>query len=713
MVEQTSRNKIKLTLPVEGMTCASCVVRVQNALKNIVGVDQAVVNLATESATVEIEPSSVNLDTLKKAVENAGYKIIDTADEIDSIKAEAKAREKEYRNLWRKFILGAILTALIMVGSMPEIFPFVLVSVAVRDFLLMLLTVPVMFYAGGKFFSGFWNVTKHGTADMNTLIAVGTSSAFVYSAAAALFNPQLPVYFDTSAVIITLILLGKILEAKAKWRSSEAVRKLIALQPTTSHLILDGNEIDVPLTAVQVGSILRVKPGERIPVDGKVVDGFSMIDESMLTGESMPVERTNGGRVLGGTVCLDGALTIQAEKLGKESFIARVANLVEEAQTSKPPVQRLVDKVASVFVPVVIGIALASALAWMFFGPSPHLVHSLMAFVAVLIVACPCALGLATPTAIMVGTGRGAEMGILIRSSEALERARKVTSVIFDKTGTITAGEMKVVEIISYNGTAEDDLLRLAVLAEIHSEHPIGKAVIEEAKRRNSIYGSSLPETGDRFKNYAGKGVEVEIHEQAATSKIIRAGKLEFVHNGGSKALAENFESKVLERMRELTATVLYVSVDSEIVGAILVTDYIRDDAMDALAQVRNLGLKTYLLTGDSEASAKRIAGQVGIEKYFVNVSPEGKLDVIKNLQEKGEVIAFVGDGINDAPALAQADLGIAMASGSDIAMEAADITLVRNELKLVSKSISLSRSTLMVIKQNLFWAFFYNVILI
>ncbi len=478
-------------------------------------------------------------------------------------------------------------------------------------------------------------------------------------------------------------------------------------------MILDGNEIDVPLTAVQVGSILRVKPGERIPVDGKVVDGFSMIDESMLTGESMPVERTNGGRVLGGTVCLDGALTIQAEKLGKESFIARVANLVEEAQTSKPPVQRLVDKVASVFVPVVIGIALASALAWMFFGPSPHLVHSLMAFVAVLIVACPCALGLATPTAIMVGTGRGAEMGILIRSSEALERARKVTSVIFDKTGTITAGEMKVVEIISYNGTAEDDLLRLAVLAEIHSEHPIGKAVIEEAKRRNSIHGSSLPETGDRFKNYAGKGVEVEIHEQAATSKIIRAGKLEFVHNGGSKALAENFESKVLERMRELTATVLYVSVDSEIVGAILVTDYIRDDAMDALAQVRNLGLKTYLLTGDSEASAKRIAGQVGIEKYFVNVSPEGKLDVIKNLQEKGEVIAFVGDGINDAPALAQADLGIAMASGSDIAMEAADITLVRNELKLVSKSISLSRSTLMVIKQNLFWAFFYNVILI
>ncbi len=718
MIEQAKKSKIRLTLPIEGMTCASCVLRVENALKNVAGVDQAVVNLATESATVEIEPASVNIDILKKAVENAGYKIIDTADEVDSVRAEAEAREKEYRNLWRKFKVGAILTALIMVGSMPEIFPFVVViSTAMRDFVLMLLTVPVMVYVGGKFFNGFWNVTKHGTADMNTLIAVGTSSAFIYSAAVTLFNSQLPVYFDTSAVIITLILLGKILEAKAKWKSSEAVRKLVALQPTTSHLVLDGKEIDVPLTVVQVGSVLRVKPGERIPVDGKVVDGFSMVDESMLTGESIPVERTKGGSVLGGTVCLDGTLMVQAEKLGKDSFIARVANLVEEAQTSKPPVQRLVDKVAAVFVPTVIAIALISTLAWMFFGPSPHLVHSLMAFVAVLIVACPCALGLATPTAIMVGTGRGAEMGILIRSSEALEQARKITSVIFDKTGTVTAGEMRVVEIITYNGTAEDELLRLAALAEIHSEHPIAKAVVEEAKSRNfradAIHESSALETGDRFKSYAGKGVEVEVHEHSGISKIIRAGKLEFVCNGGWKSPKGGFEAKVLQPMRELTATVLYVSVDSQIIGAILVSDYLRNDATDALQQIRKLGLKTYLLTGDSEASAKRIAEQIGIEKYFANVSPEGKLDVIKRLQEKGEVVAFVGDGINDAPALTQADLGIAMASGTDIAIEAADITLVRNELKLVPKSIALSKSTLRVIKQNLFWAFFYNVILI
>ncbi len=715
--EQTKKSKIKLTLPVQGMTCASCVLRVENALKKVEGVDDAVVNLATESATVEIEASKVNVDILKAAVEDAGYKIIDTADEIDSFKVEAEAREKEYKSLWKKFLIGAVLAVLVMIGSMPEIFPFVQnIPTGIRNFSLMLLTIPVMFYVGSRFFSGFWAALRHGTADMNTLVAVGTTSAFLYSAVATIWpglfvsaGKTVDVYFDTSAVIITLILLGKILEAKAKWKSSEAVRKLIALQPTTAHLSLDGKEVDVPLTAIQVGSILRVKPGERIPVDGKVLDGFSMVDEAALTGESIPVERTIGGTVLGGTVCLDGTMTIQAEKVGKESFVARVAKLVEEAQTSKPPVQRLADKVASVFVPSVIVIALVSAAIWALFGPAPLLIHSLMTFVAVLIVACPCALGLATPTAIMVGTGRGAEMGILIKNSETLEQARKITSIVFDKTGTLTVGEMRVVETILFNGATENDLLKLAALAEIHSEHPIAKAVVVEAKHRGLLI---QPEGNSGFKNFTGKGVEISLRD-SVRQKTIRVGKLEFVSDSSSGKLEKEFEVKVSQRIDELAATVLYVSVDSRILGAILVSDYVRDGAVEAVKAIKNLGLKIYLLTGDTEASAKRIAQQVGIDNYFANVLPDGKFGTIKELQKSGEVVAFVGDGINDAPALTQADLGIAMASGTDIAVETADITLIKNDLKLVPMSIGLSKGTLRVIKQNLFWAFFYNVILI
>ena len=715
--EQTKKSKIKLTLPVQGMTCASCVLRVENALKRVEGVNDAVVNLATESATVEIEALKVNVDVLKAAVEDAGYKIIDTADEIDSFKVEAEAREKEYKSLWKKFLIGAVLAVLIMIGSMPEIFPFVQnIPTGIRNFSLMLLTIPVMFYVGSRFFSGFWAALRHGTADMNTLVAVGTTSAFLYSAVATIWpslfvsaGKNVDVYFDTSAVIITLILLGKILEAKAKWKSSEAVRKLMALQPTTAHLLLDGKEVVVPLTAIQVGSILRVKPGERIPVDGKVLDGFSMVDEAALTGESIPVERTIGGTVLGGTVCLDGTMTIEAEKVGKESFVARVAKLVEEAQTSKPPVQRLADKVASVFVPSVIVIALVSAAIWALFGPAPLLIHSLMTFVAVLIVACPCALGLATPTAIMVGTGRGAEMGILIKNSETLEQARKITSIVFDKTGTLTVGEMRVVETILFDGATENDLLKLAALAEIHSEHPIAKAVVVEAKHRGLLI---QPNGNYGFKNSAGKGVEISLRDSVG-QKTIRVGKLEFVSDSSSGKLEKECEVKVSQRIDELAATVLYVSVDSQILGAILVSDYVRDGAVEAVKAIKNLGLKIYLLTGDSEASAKRIAQQVGIDKYFASVPPDGKFGTIKELQKSGEVVAFVGDGINDAPALTQADLGIAMASGTDIAIETADITLIKNDLKLVPMSVGLSKGTLRVIKQNLFWAFFYNVILI
>ncbi len=713
--EETRQSKIKLTLPVQGMTCASCVLRVENALKKVEGVDQAVVNLATESATVEIRPESVSVDALKEAVQKAGYKIIDTADEIDTLKVESEARELEYRGLWRKFIIGVILTVPILVGSLRTVFPFVSgIPTVPLNFAMMILTVPIMFYVGSRFFTGFWVSLKHGTADMNTLVAVGSASAFIYSAVVTIW-PQLfisagnstDVYFDTSAVIITLILLGKILEAKAKWKSSEAVRKLMSLQPTTAHLLLDGKETDVPLSAVQAGNLLRVRPGERIPVDGKVTEGFSMVDESMLTGESIPVERTVGGEVFGGTVSLDGSMTIKAEKVGKDSFITRIANLVEEAQTSKPPVQRLADKIASVFVPTVILTALISAAAWALFGPEPILIHSLMTFVAVLIVACPCALGLATPTAIMVGTGRGAELGILIRNSESLEQARKITSVVFDKTGTLTVGEMRVVETIRQDGVSEEELLKLAAAAEANSEHPIAKAVVDEAAHREL---ASVSNSGSNFRNFAGQGVELTLKRPDGESTL-RVGKLDFV--AGSVSADDTFQQEVARSTKELAATVLYVSRDNEVLGAILVSDYIRDGSVDTVKAIRKLGLKSFLLTGDSEDSAKRIAGEVGVDTYFANVLPDGKFNVIKELQEAGEVVAFVGDGINDAPALTRSDLGIAMATGTDIAVEAANITLVRNDLKLVPMSISLSKGTLRVIKQNLFWAFFYNIVLI
>jgi P-type Cu+ transporter len=717
IVEGSRKSRIKLTLPVQGMTCASCVLRVENALKKVEGVDQALVNLATESATVEIESDRVNLELLKSAVEEAGYKIIDTADEVDALKAESEAREREYRKLWRRFAIGAVLAIPILIGSMPELFPFALaVPEGIRNFTMMLLTIPILGYVGGQFFAGFWNALKHGTADMNTLVAVGTSSAFLYSAVATIWptifvaaGRSVQVYFDTSAVIIVLILLGRILEAKAKWKSSEAVRKLMALQPAVAHLVVDGKEMEVPMTAIQVGNILRVRPGERIPVDGKVISGFSMVDESMLTGESIPAERGVGSVVLGGTVCTDGVITIKAEKIGKESFITRIARLVEEAQTSKPPVQRLADKVASVFVPAVILAALISAAIWALFGPSPVLVHSLMAFVAVLIIACPCALGLATPTAIMVGTGRGAEMGILVRGSEALEEARKITTVVFDKTGTVTAGEMRVVETIVLNGVSENDLLGLVALAEVNSEHPIGRAVVEEAKHRGLAVG---PNISSGFKSYSGKGVEINVSDSHAAS-VVRVGKLEFVGEHADIEGVKSAAEKVEGRAAELAATVLFVSRGPIILGAILVSDYLRDGAAETINAVKKLGLKVSLLTGDSEASAKRIAEAIGVDAYFANVLPDGKYKAIKELQESGEIVAFVGDGINDAPALAQADLGIAMASGTDIAVEAADITLVRNDLNLVPMSINLSKRTLRVIKQNLFWAFFYNVILI
>ncbi len=712
-----NKNTIKLTLPVQGMTCASCVLRVETALKGVQGVGQAVVNLATESATVEIESGKVDVDTLKAAVNDAGYRIIDTADEVDALKAESEAREREYRKLWRKFEIGVALGIPILVGSMPEVFPFVRsVPEIVRNYVLMLLTVPVMSYVGGQFFRGFWIALRHKTADMNTLVAVGTASAFLFSAVATVWPEVLAsvgstaqVYFDTSAVIIVLILLGKILEAKAKWKSSEAVRKLMALQPAVAHLLLDGSEVDVPLTAIQVGSRLRVRPGERIPVDGRVTDGFSMVDESMLTGESIPVERTKGSPVLGGTVCLDGAMTITAEKIGKESFITRIAKMVEEAQTSKPPVQRLADKVASVFVPVVIVAALLSAAIWAVFGPTPILVHSLMAFVAVLIIACPCALGLATPTAIMVGTGRGAEMGVLVRNSEALEQARKITSVVFDKTGTVTAGEMRVVDAIVFDGASEDDLVGLASVAEANSEHPVARAVIDEAKHRGISFSEGM---GSEFRNYPGKGVEINVRRGSENS-VVRVGKLDFVSETAADEATRPVLDKVNETAVRLAATVLFVARDGKILGAIFVSDYVRDGAIETMAAVKKLGLKVRLLTGDGEASAKRIASLVGVDKYFANVPPDGKYKAIKELQDAGEVVAFVGDGINDAPALAQADLGIAMATGTDIAAEAASITLVRNDLRLVPMSIELSKRTLKVIRENLFWAFFYNVILI
>ena len=690
-------------IPVEGMNCASCVKSIEESLKALKGVTDASANLAVQKVHVEFLPTETDIQSIKKRIEQSGYKVLEVPDEEEFSDFEAKARKREYRNLRNRFAVGAVLAVLIFLGSMPHWFPWA-PKILNNFYVLWALATPVQFVIGWRFYRGAWGAFRHRNADMNTLIAVGTSAAYGYSVAATLFPsfftsgglaPQ--VYFDTSAMIIVLILLGRVLEARAKGRTSDAIRKLMGLQPKTACVIRDGEEIDVPIRDVVVGDEVIVRPGERIPVDGTVTEGQSAVDESMLTGESLPVAKSSGDTVIGATFNKTGSFHFRATMVGKETVLAQIIRLVQEAQGSKAPIQRLADVIAGYFVPVVISIAIATFVIWFNFGPKPALTFSLLNFVAVMIIACPCALGLATPTAVMVGTGKGAEMGVLIKGGESLETAHKLDTIVFDKTGTLTKGEPEVTDIKVINGWSESDVLRLAASAERGSEHPLAEALIKAAKAREL----ELFEAKE-FKAIAGFGLEAEVEGKAV---LLGSGAL--MKDRGVSLPDEKMEGEFASDGK----TPIFLAVDGEAAALIAVADSLKENSYAEVKRLKHMGLEVVMLTGDNTKTAEAIARRVGIDRVLSQVLPQDKVQEIKRLQAEGKKVAMVGDGINDAPALAQADVGIAIGSGTDVAVEASDITLIKNDLGGVAQAIILSRKTIRVIKQNLFWAFFYNTI--
>lgn len=678
------------------MSCASCVARVEQALSSVPGVISTNVNLASQKATVEYTEGT-DIAELRQAVAGAGYKL---GAEAQTLEDAITATQRELRSVRNQFIWAAVLAASIMAIMWAPDFAW-------KPYLLWALATPVQFWAGLRFYRGAWGALRHKTADMNTLIATGTSAAYFYSTVAVLFpflftfggiEPNL--YFDTSAAIIALVLLGRFLEARARGQTSAAIKTLIGLRPKTAMVIRNGKEMQILVNDVRVGDLILVRPGERVPVDGVVRRGYSSIDESMITGESMPVEKKVGDEVIGGTINKTGSFQFKATRVGKDTTLAQIVRLVEEAQGSKAPIQRLADIIASYFVPIVIGIALITFVIWFLIGPAPTLTIALLNFIAVLIIACPCALGLATPAAITVGTGRGAENGILIRSAEALERAHQLTTVLLDKTGTLTLGQPRVTDIIASPRWSEEEVLRLAASAEHGSEHPIGEAIVRAAREKKL----SLPPASG-FTAIPGLGVEASVKK-----KRLLLGNLRLMKKRG---LALKGLGEKAEHLRVKGKTVMFLGVDGKIAGIIALADTLKPGAKAAVSALHRMGIEVGMLTGDNRRTAKAIAQEVGIDRVLAEVLPEYKAQEVKKLQDEGRVVAMVGDGINDAPALAQADVGIAIGTGTDVAMETGDITLISGDLMGIVTAISLSRRTIRTIKQNLFWAFAYNTALI
>ncbi|MCL4473847.1 MAG: heavy metal translocating P-type ATPase [Actinobacteria bacterium] len=693
----------KLDLAVQGMTCASCVEHVQKALAGIDGVVAASVNLATERATVEFVSGAVRRDDLARAVVSAGYQVPEISGEGEE-DAEAKSRLKAYRHLQFMVIAGAALSIPIFVGSFPEWFGDL--GPLNNMYVLWALATPVQFWVGWRFYQGAIGAARHHTTNMNTLVAVGSSSAYLYTVAGILFPSFFaaqglgaPMYFDTAAIIITLILFGRMLEARAKGQTSEAIKKLMGLTPRTARVVRDGVEMDVAVEDVASGDTVIVRPGERIPVDGVVREGASSVDESMITGESLPVEKQPGDEVVGATINKTGSFRFEATRVGKETVLAQIIRLVQEAQGSKPPIARMADVIASYFVPGVFAAALITFTIWMIFGPTPAFTYALLNFVAVLIIACPCALGLATPTAIMVGTGKGAESGVLIRGGDSLETAHKVDTVVLDKTGTLTRGEPAVTDVFT-TGWEEEQILRLAGSAERGSEHPLGEAIVRGARERDILLEDAVS-----FQALAGQGIEAEVRGHAVL--VGNPGLLE------GRGMALDGLSAEAELLSGQGKTPMFVAVDGKAVGIIGVADTLKTGSRETVARLRQMGLRVVMLTGDNRRTAEAIGAQAGVDEVIAGVLPEDKAIEVRRLQEEGRRVAMVGDGINDAPALAQADVGIAIGTGTDVAMEAGDITLMSGELQGVVTAIALSRRTIQIIKQNLFWAFAYNTALI
>jgi len=693
----------KLTISIGGMSCAACVKRVEKTLRSLPGVTQVNVNFATEKATVAFDAHQVRREDFRKAIEGLDYEVRGFEDEIP-MDREAEARREEIHRIKKKFLFSAVVTGIIMFGSMPEWFPWV--PRFLQDYrVLFMLATPVQFWAGWQFYRGFWAAAKHRTSDMNTLIAVGTTAAYAYSTAIAFFpeilhaaGQHLGIYFDTSAMIIALILLGKYLEAVAKGHTSEAIKRLMGLRPKTARVIRGEQEEDIPVEEVRHGDHVVVRPGEKIPVDGIVREGHSAVDESMLTGESLPVEKNPGSEVMGATLNKTGSFVFEATKVGRETALAQIIRLVEEAQGSKAPIQRLADKVAGVFVPAVIVIALVTFAVWFFFGPKPAFTLALLNFVAVLIIACPCAMGLATPTAIMVGTGRGAENGILIKSGESLESIHRISAIIFDKTGTLTQGKPVVTDIFAHNGFSNDQILRWSASIEKTSEHPLGEAIVNAAREKDLALAPV-----ENFEAHPGHGVRARIE-----GKDFFLGNLKWIEDNGISLNGLRTEA---ERLAGQGKTPMILSRERTAAGILAVADTLKPYSRETVAALHRMGLEVIMITGDNEATAGAIAAEIGIDRVWAEVLPWQKSEEVKKLQNEGKVVAMVGDGINDAPALAQADIGIAIGTGTDVAMESSDITLITGDLRAVITAMQLSRRTIRTIKQNLFWAFFYNIL--
>jgi Cu+-exporting ATPase len=692
----------RVDLPVTGMTCAACALHIEQGLQKAPGVHTATVNFATSRATVEYDPASTDVSRLIATVKETGYGAMEPHSDMHH--SAAGMEDEEYRDARRKFIFAALFSLPTLVIAMSH------GRIAALDFrgvewLQLALTTPVIFYSGLEFYRGAWSALRHGFADMNTLIAVGTGAAYLYSVAATVW-PEFfstghhapPVYFEAAGVIIALILLGRMLESRAKGRTSEAIKRLIGLQPKTARVVRNHSEMDVPVEEVIVGDTVIVRPGEKIPVDGRITDGASAVDESMLTGESLPVEKKAGDEVFAATINKTGSFQFTATKVGRDTALRQIVRMVEEAQGSKAPIAKLADRISGIFTPAVILIAVATFIVWFMVSPAEtRLSQALVNFVSVLIIACPCALGLATPTAIMVGTGRGAERGILIKGGEVLQRAHRLQTIVLDKTGTITEGRPEMVDLVT-DGISEDELLKLAASAERSSEHPLGEAIVREAERRSIELSRA-----SKFNALAGHGVEATVGGHRlllGNERLMRERDISL----------DQFADRAA-RLADEGKTPIFAAIDGRAAGLIAVADKINPRSKAAIEEMKRMGLEVAMITGDNRRAAQRVAREVGIEKVLAQVLPEGKAEEIKRLQSEGKVVGMVGDGINDAPALASADTGIAIGTGTDVAIESADITLIGDDLMGVATAIKLSRATMRTIKQNLFWAFIYNAL--